>query len=136
MTGDMKIPRVLVIDDDVDFRASVKSLLESQGYEVREADSAKQGLRELVEQKPDVILLDVMMESDVEGYAVNQAIKYQEEYEKYRNIPIIMVSSIELSPDERFAMASELDMIRPDFYLTKPLDMSKMLELLQRALKR
>jgi hypothetical protein len=44
-----------------------------------------------------------------------------------------MTSSIELSPDERFPMAGELDMIRPDFYLTKPLDIPKFLEVLQRA---
>jgi len=64
---------------------------------------------------------------------VNQAIKYQDEYAAYRNIPIVMTSSIELSPDERFPMAGELEMIRPDYYLTKPLDIPKFLEIVQRA---
>lgn len=125
--------RILVIDDDPDFRASVRSLLEGHGYTVLEADSGKDGLRQVVEQKPDVIILDIMMECDSEGYGVNQAIKYQDEYAAYRNIPIVMTSSIELSPDERFPMAGELDMIRPDYYLTKPLDISKFLETVEHA---
>jgi len=130
MPGNLKI---LIIDDDQDFRASARSLLESHGYVVTEADSGREGLRKVVEQKPDIILLDIMMECDSEGYGVTQAIKYQDAYADCRNIPIVMISSIELSPDERFPMAGEVDMIRPDFYLTKPLDIPKFLEVVQRA---
>jgi CheY-like chemotaxis protein len=130
MAGGLKI---LVIDDDQDFRVSVRSLLESKGYGVLEADSGREGLRKVVEQKPDIIVLDIVMECDSEGYGVNQAIKYQDAYADYRNIPIVMTSSIDLSPDERFPMAGELDMIRPDFYLTKPLDIPKFLEVVQKA---
>ncbi len=130
MAGNLKI---LLIDDDQDFRASIRSLLESHGYAVLEADSGREGLRKVVEYKPDVIVLDIMMECDVEGYGVNQAIKYQDLYADYRNIPIVMISSIDLTPDERFPMAGELDMIRPDFYLTKPLEIPKFLEVVQRA---
>ena len=125
--------KVLVIDDDQDFRASVRSLLESHGYAVVEADSGKDGLRKVVEYEPDVIILDVMMECDSEGYGVNQAIKYQDEYADYRDIPIVMTSAIDLSPDERFPMAGEVGMIRPDYYLTKPLDIPKFLGVMQRA---
>lgn len=125
--------KVLVIDDDRDFRASVRFLLESHGYAVIEADSGKDGLQKVVEHKPDVIVLDIMLESWSEGYGVNQAIKYQAAYEDYRNIPIVMISAIELSPDERFPMAGEVDMIRPDYYLTKPLDIPRFLEVMQKA---
>jgi len=125
--------KVLVIDDDTDFRESVRSILESHGYAVLEAESGKEGLSKVVAEKPDIIVLDIVMECDSEGYGVNQAIKYQDGYAAYRNIPIVMTSSIDLSPDERFPMAGELDMIRPDFYLTKPLDIPKFLEVLQRA---
>ena len=125
--------KVLIIDDDQDFRASARSLLESHGYVVVEASSGREGLRSVVEQRPDIIVLDIMMECDSEGYGVNQAIKFQDAYADYRNIPIVMTSSIDLSPDERFPMAGELDMIRPDFYLTKPLDIPKFLEVVQRA---
>jgi len=62
--------KVLLIDDDQDFRVSVRSLLETRGYEVFEAGSGHEGLRQVLEHKPDVILLDVMMETSVEGYGV------------------------------------------------------------------
>ena len=124
-------PKVLVIDDDQDFRASVRSLLESQGYEVLEAPTGHDGLRQVVAHSPDVILLDVMMESSVEGYGVTHSLRYRDEYARFRNIPIIMVSSIEESPDERFPMSAEVEMIRPDLYLTKPIQIDKLLELLK-----
>jgi len=125
--------KVLVIDDDRDFKASVRSLLEDHGYAVVEAGSGKEGLEKLIEHKPDVILLDIMMECSTEGYGVNQTIKWKDEYAEYRNIPIIMVSSIQESPDELFPMASEVEMIRPDWYVTKPLDLAAFLDVLQRA---
>jgi CheY-like chemotaxis protein len=128
-------PKVLVIDDDQDYTASVRALLESHGYTVIEADSGKEGLRKLRENKPDVIILDIMMESDVEGYGVNQAIKYRDEYSEYRSVPILMVSTIGESPDERFSMAGELDMIRPDYYFTKPLDIPRFLQVLKGAVE-
>lgn len=128
--------KVLVIDDDQDFRASVRSLLETHGYAVIEADSGKDGLRKLLEHKPDAILLDIMMESAAEGYGVTQSIKYQDAYQHCRNIPIIMLSSIEESPDERFPMAAEVDMIRPDSYLTKPIDIPTLLEAVGKAVAR
>lgn len=124
---------VLVIDDDPDFRASVGSLLTAEGYRVVEAGSGKQGLKLLSKEGPDAVILDVMMESIVEGYAVNQAIKFQPEYEGFAEVPIIMVSSIKETPDERFSRAGELEMIRPDRYLTKPLDIPVFLEVVAKA---
>ena len=125
--------KVLLIDDDSDFRAAVRSLLESHGYQVFEASSGHEGLRMVVEEKPDVILLDIMMETTVEGYGVTHSLKYRDEYAEFRQIPIFMISSIEESPDERFPMSCEVDLIRPDRYLTKPLDIPALLRLLERT---
>jgi CheY-like chemotaxis protein len=125
-------PAVLVIDDDQDFQASVKALLESLGYAVLSANSGKEGLREVLANQPDLIMLDVMMECDTEGYGVTQALKYWDEYAASRHIPILMVSSIQETPDERFPMVGEVDMIRPDCYLTKPLDIPKFLGMVER----
>lgn len=120
---------VLVIDDDVDFQTSVRSLLEAEGYEVVPALSGKEGLRTLRETRPAVVVLDIMMESTTEGYGVSESIKYGEEYAEVRDVPILMVSSIRESPDERFPRSPDVEMIRPDRYLTKPLDIPRFLEL-------
>ncbi|MGD8699322.1 MAG: response regulator [Gemmatimonadales bacterium] len=124
--------KILVIDDDADFRASIRPLLESDGFAVVEANSGKGGLEMLVEHNPDIIVLDVMMETLEEGYGVNQAVKYQDRYKEYRHIPIIMVSSIQETPLERYPYAEEVDMIQPDRYLIKPLDIGKFLEVVRK----
>jgi CheY-like chemotaxis protein len=129
-----QVGKVLIIDDDQDLRAALRSVLEAHGYVVFEAGCGREGLRALSEQQPDVILLDVMLECCNEGYGINQTIKFRDEYEPFRKVPIVMMSSIEASPDERFPMASEVDMIRPDWYLTKPLDIARLLAVLESAI--
>ncbi len=113
---------VLLIDDDEDFTASIRSLLEAEGYAVVTAASGREGLRKLGEVEPDVVLLDIMMESTTEGYAVSGAIKSLE-----RPVPIVMMSSVQNAPTELFARSEELEMIRPDAYLTKPVDVERFL---------
>lgn len=124
--------RILVIDDDADFRASIRPLLESEGFTVFEASSGRKGVELLVRHNPDVIVLDVMMETLEEGYGVNQAVKYQDEYKDFRHIPIIMVSSITETPLERYPYAEAVDMIQPNRYMTKPLDIGKFLEVVKK----
>jgi CheY-like chemotaxis protein len=125
--------KVLVIDDDQDFRASVRAVLETRGYQVAEAESGHEGLRMVLEHQPDAIVVDVMMESSVEGYGVTHALKYREEFALCRGIPVFMVSSIAESPDELYPMSAEVEMIRPDRYLTKPLDIPRFLDLIAEA---
>lgn len=122
--------KILLIDDDDDFRASVKATLEASGYEVVEAASGALGLQRLREHAPDLVILDVMLESLEEGYRVNEAIRFQDEYAAYRHVPIIMVSSIQETPAERIgAIGDELS--GPDAYMTKPLDVAKFLKLVE-----
>lgn len=125
--------KVLIIDDDLDFRTSMRSLLESCEFEVIEAGSGKEGLKKALENTPDLIFLDVMMENDTEGYSVSYSLRNQEEYAACREVPIFMISSIEESPAERFAMAGEAGLIQPNYYLTKPLDIPRLLDLLKTA---
>lgn len=126
---------ILVIDDDTDFTTAIRSILEREGYAVVEADSGAEGLRQLRECHPDLVILDVMMESPTEGYSVNEAIKHSGAFDDVQT-PIIMVSSVQESPDERFPRAPEVDMIRPDRYLTKPLDIPQFLAMVQKVVGR
>lgn len=126
---------ILVIDDDEDFRAAVRAVLEGEGYAVVAADSGRTGLRKLRDCAPDLVILDVMMETTMEGYGVSEAIKLSGEYEAFQNTPVIMVSAIKESPDELFPRAPEVDMIRPTRYLTKPLDIPKFLEVVRKLLR-
>lgn len=127
--------RILIIDDDADFCNSIRIILENHNYKVYEASSGKEGLQKLKSVKPDLIILDIMMETINEGYALNSIIKYQKEYNEYRQIPILMLSSIQEHPLKRFALASgEVEMINPDYYLTKPVDITHFLDLVKNIL--
>jgi CheY-like chemotaxis protein len=128
-----QIARVLIIDDDEDFQASVRAVLEGAGYTVHAASSGRAGLEAAREIHPDLIILDVMMESTTEGYAVSHAVKHGPEAQ---GVPVIMVSSIQASPDELFPRAEEVELIRPDHYLTKPLDIPRFLALVGTVLAR
>ena len=120
--------KVLVIDDDADFRASITAVLEAEGYQVSGAASAHEGLERIGSEPPDLIVLDIIMEYDSAGYEVNHAVKFREEYLAERNVPILMVSSIQLDPFTLYGRATEVDLITPDAYLTKPLDIPVFLE--------
>ena len=128
-------PKVLIIDDDADYRASVRAILETRDYDVVEAESGPEGLSKLAQEKPGLIILDIMMQCSCEGYGVTWAIKNKEEFRDFRNVPILMSSSIEESPDDRFSMCPEADMIRPDYYLTKPLDIPRFLKTVESAVQ-
>ena len=129
------LQKILVIDDDLDFIAAVQTLLENEGYKVLTAKSGREGLALIATDEPDLVICDVMMESSTEGYAVSGAVKFRE-LAGAAELPFIMVSSIESSPDELFPRSEEVAAIRPDFYLTKPLDIPRFLEVVKKAVSR
>jgi len=127
--------KILVIDDDKDYCRSVQVLLESEGYEVSCAMSGSQGLEMAISIKPDLIVLDVIMENMWAGYEVSQTLKFRSGYESVGRVPIVMVSSIEEHPAERFSRSSDPTMVGPDVYLTKPLDVKLFVETIRSLLK-
>jgi len=121
-------PAVLLIDDDADFRASTRALLEAEGYAVSCARDGKEGLVKIKSEAPNLIVLDVMMEHGSAGYEVNWAVKFGGDFEEARHVPILMVSSVQVDPTDLFGMAAEAAMVTPDCYLTKPLDIPRFLD--------
>jgi CheY-like chemotaxis protein len=119
--------RILIVDDDQDFVASTTALLEAYGYAVSWASTGRAGLEKARTEHPDLIVLDVMMENEAAGYEVNETVKYAPGFESVRHIPILMVSSIQEEPAERFSMAGEAMLITPNAYLAKPLDIPRFL---------
>ena len=71
---------ILVIDDDRDLTQSLKAYFEARGFGVRTAHSGGDGMREIENARPDIILLDIMMDSDADGF--NLAYKLKEDKEK------------------------------------------------------
>jgi CheY-like chemotaxis protein len=128
--------KILIIDDDDDYRASTRALLENQGHEVIEAASGLDGLSAADQHKPDLIILDVVMEHLRDGYDVNQAIKCSPQYQHLAKIPILMISSIQEDPETLYGWIGDAKPITPDAYLTKPLNVREFLDSVTRLLAR
>jgi CheY-like chemotaxis protein len=126
--------KILIVDDDADYRASLTAVLENQGYAVVTAASAKEGLGKVVSERPDLVVLDVMMEHASAGYEVNEAIKFQNEFRAVHDVPILMASSIPMDPATLFGRDADVGMITPDSYLTKPVDIPEFLARVARLL--
>lgn len=87
----MSQKRILIIDDDADLVLANRMVLESAGYLVDEAPNGKEGLVKMRANRPDLVLMDVMMAGPLEGYYTTQQIF---DDPALREIPIVMISSI------------------------------------------
>ena len=85
----MKAKRILVVDDDRDLVQTTKAFLEARGYAVSTAHSGIEARDELANQRPDLVVLDIMMDYDTDGF--NVAYKLRDEPETER-IPVIIMS--------------------------------------------
>jgi two-component system KDP operon response regulator KdpE len=116
-------PRVLVVEDEAQIRYALRRYLESNGYQVREAEDGATALREFELFKPDVLMLDLML-PDMDGVAIVRQLRQTHE------TPIVVLSAI---GDER-TKVSALDEGADD-YLTKPFGMDELLARLRVALR-
>ena len=71
--------KIMVIDDDPDYRDAVTTILKSAMYDVVTASNPKEGKERLLEEKPDLILLDIMMDSLFDGFSLCNAVKTSKE---------------------------------------------------------
>ena len=117
--------RVLVIEDQEDNRRILRDLLGSAGIEVLEARDGVAGVDMALQERPDLILMDIQMPR-MDGYEATRRIKSSA---KGRDIPIIAVTSYALSGDEALARQAGCD-----DYVTKPFSPRLLLELVRRRL--
>ena len=113
--------KILVIEDDSDYQATLKEILTSEGYEVALAPSGIEGLKRVKEVNPDLIILDVMMESTISGFEVAYRLKSRDpksEYAASVNIPILILTAIHKSTSFRFRPDEEY--IPIEAFLEKP----------------
>jgi CheY-like chemotaxis protein len=83
--------RILIVDDDLDLLAAIQIILESQGYTVETATGGKDGFKKCMQWKPNLVILDVMMEHTDEGFRLASVLRDQE---STRNLPILMVTAV------------------------------------------
>ncbi|NIM51008.1 MAG: response regulator [Gemmatimonadales bacterium] len=131
--------KILVVDDDRDLVDILTMVLESHGYEVVRAYDAPRSLDVVEEQRPDLIVLDVMMPEATEGFhVVWQLRKRSEDY--FRNVPIIILTAIHQKTQLRFYPDSGDGTYAPGEYLPvqgfvdKPVDPGALVSEVERVL--
>ena len=87
----METKDILIIDDDRDLTRSLKALLEDQQYHVDIANDTQTGMEKFEARKPDLLILDVMMDSDMEGHKLALAIKQDPEN---MEVPILVITGM------------------------------------------
>ena len=112
--------RILIVDDDIDLLNSLQIILEDRNFEVHTALTKDEGFDLLKNIKPDLLIQDIMMESDLEGYGILNTLKSDPEY---RKLPIIMLTGIAKAMEVNFRAAIEdSDMFPRVVFLDKPVE--------------
>lgn len=85
-----KATDILIVDDDRDLVHSIQIVLESKQYTVRTAYNGKEAFKKVEEKLPDLIILDVMMATDTDGFDLAYKLRNQE---RYQEVPILMLTA-------------------------------------------
>lgn len=123
----MTSTRILAVDDSPTILAMLEEILVSAGYEVLTAEDGAEALESARNERPDLILLDVMLPK-LDGYRVCRLLKFDQ---KYKEIPIIMLTA----KTEEQSVATGLR-TGADQYLTKPVEPERLLEAVSDELAR
>ena len=123
----MATAKILIVDDDPDFVEYTRTVLESAGYQVVSAGNSDQGMRMLAREQPDLVVLDVIMSSILDGLSMSQRMA---EDPDFKHVPIVMVTSI--ANTDYLALFPTDESIHIDAFLTKPIAPAELLRQIAR----
>lgn len=124
---------ILVVDDDVNFVAVMKPVLQSKGYNVDAAHNKAEAMKKLEGFTPDLILLDIMMEKLTDGFDICYKLKHDPQTKK---IPVLAVSSITAETGFKVSSAVEGEYFEADDFLQKPVEPLTLLGRIEKLLER
>ena len=126
--------KILVVDDDPDILDALAMILETQGYQVVTARDGIEGLANLKAEKPDLMILDLMMPK-MDGWAVCKELQ-DPRWSKYKDIPILILTSVrEEASRRRYELETGLE-LDVDDYVEKPVSPDILLERVGKLVKR
>jgi CheY-like chemotaxis protein len=115
--------KILIVDDDVDIVTAVRMTLESVGHKVVSANSGEAGLEMVKKELPELIILDVMMETHTAGFQLALKLHNPDpasELKQYKNIPILMMTAIHSTTPLHYEQ--DIDYLPVDLFVDKPVD--------------
>jgi len=124
--------KILIVDDDPDFVDATRNILESKSYEVEAAYNSKEAMEKIEKGKPDLILLDIMLEKLTDGFTICYKLKHHPEL---RHIPVFAISAITEKTGLELSIKTEGEYFEADDYMEKPVKPNDLLERIERLLK-
>jgi len=117
--------RVLVVDDDPDIVETTKTVLDAAGYAVDTASNGTEALAQVKRSKPDLVILDVMMDKETEGFHVAYELKGND---ATKDISILVLTNVGRKSGFKFSAETDEDYLPVDEFIEKPLEPKELLK--------
>ena len=130
----MENAKILVVDDDVDLSSSIQAILESKGHTVVTASNKSEGMARFKEDKPDLAILDVMMNTWQDGFELARDLRQDPDL---KDIPIIMLTAVKEKTGVNFKdSAGDPTWLPVDCFLDKPVESGTLLSEVEKLLSK
>ena len=130
----MKEKNILVVEDDLHMRIFITTVLETSGYNATASKDGQDGIRKVKEDRPDLIILDVMMPEEG-GVSMYRQLKTDNQL---KDIPVVMLSGVEsktfLHSLKMMSIGLRNPLPAPEAYVEKPLKAEELLNIVQKLL--
>ena len=122
---------ILIVDDDRDLVDTLRTVLESAGYQVSSAGSRAEGWQKAQQSPPDLAIIDVMMGTEVEGFQLTYDFRRDE---KLKAVPIVMLTAINQRLPYGFSLDKDREFLPVDRFLEKPVEPQVLLKEVEKLL--
>jgi DNA-binding response OmpR family regulator len=125
------MPKILIIDDDPDFRYAVRMVLEAENFQVEEAATGDEGVSKVLDAPPDLVILDVIMAEDLEGFEVARTLR---EEHNLMELPILMLTAVHSVRQVPYRFAPDEEYLPVDVFMDKPIEPDRLVETIKEML--
>ena len=125
--------KIVIIDDNTDFLFTMKTFLQRNGYEILTAVDGQKGFELIKRERPDLILLDIMMETLFSGFEVCKQIRSDDDL---KNIPVIGISALSDELNINYRQWPDYEYFRPNAFLDKPVDRQRLLQMIPEVIRK
>jgi len=127
------VQKIVIIDDNKDYLFTMETFLKRNGFDVLTIDDGRAGVDLVRKEKPDLVLLDVMMETLFSGFEVYRQLRTDQHL---KSIPIIGISGMADEINVKFNKDTDADYFNPDEFLEKPVDKDVLLKKINEVLEK
>lgn len=120
-----KASKIVIVDDNTDYLFTMKTFLSRNGFEVETAPDGQSGIELIQKEQPNLIILDVMMETTFSGFEVCRQVRNDPDLKK---TPIIGITGMEDELGLKFDKYDDADYFSPDVFFDKPVDKDALLQ--------